>query len=141
MLDLIRRGKNLKSVTSVTLVNNVTKAIDLTVPSGKKWVVMGFTANNPDNVQRAFSAVVYKEAAKTNLLRYLKSLAGAAFIAGARTQWPTNGVSDTIQRGNQAPFLLLNESNTIQFQWPAGGASAGGTDADGLILEYLEIDE
>jgi len=139
MLDLIRKAKMVQSVTSVTLVNNVTKTIDVVVPDNKKWILLSFKVTNPDDVARTITAVLYKEAAKTNYIKRLMS--EAAVGATAIRQWPKETNSSTVQRVPTLPAEIVTEENTLNVVWATGGASAGGTDADGLVVTYLEIDE
>lgn len=129
-------GKLNQQVTSVTLVNNTAKTIDTTVPAGKRWLLLGIKMNNSDSVARDVSMRIYKQAAKTNLVHELGIFSAVA--AGATRVWP-NVVTGV--HFSQAWFpIILEAGNTIQTQWATGGASAGGTDADGLVVEELEID-
>lgn len=133
-------GKLKQEVTSVVLVNNTLKVIDTTVPAGKQWKLIGVKALNIDDVDRTVTINVYKEAGKTNLLRELnKGALGAN--AGEHLHWPSEGVSTgEADHTSQWADIPLVPGNTINVQWAAGGASTGATDADGLVIEYLEID-
>lgn len=124
-----------QEVTSVPLVNNTELIIDVSVPTGKIWFLLGVKAVNGDDVARDITIVIYKEAAKTNLL---KTLNYANTADGVSLQWPASNNSATLV-GMYSPQILV-AANKISITWAAGGASTGATDADGLIIEYLEID-
>lgn len=130
-------GRLQQGVTEVVLVNNVTKTIDTTVPAGKKWVLLGIKVTNPDDVQRSVNLFKYKEAAKTNLIKYYGS---EAFNAAELVFYPSAVPTATGWITTWIPLEVLVAGNTISIVWSAGGASAGGTDADGLVIEYLELD-
>ena len=138
MTDLIyifQGGRKVDSVTSVTLVNNVTKTIDTTVPTGKRWFLIQVKTSNVDNVARVLTVRVYKEAGKTNILRILGSKSS---LQNERMQYPSSITGDAKVTWFPA-VVILDEGNTITAEYTAGGASAGGTDADGLVIEYLEM--
>jgi len=138
MLDLIRKGKIVQSVTSITLVNNTAKTVNVTVPSGKRWLLLSLKMGQPDNVQRTLTVDKYKEAAKTN---FMGPLVTVGLGVGILQLWPTNDAVHTIRNIACNPAEIMHDGNTLAITWAAGGASAGGTDADGLVYEYLEIDE
>lgn len=131
------RGKKVTSVTSITLANNTAKTVDKAPGIGKKWLLLGFKFTNPDDVARDVNVIKYKEAAKTNQIKVLFSESGIA--ASAYRQWPEAASNNLIQKRPPWPEIL-NEAETLEFAWAAGGASAGGTDADGLVVEYIEVD-
>jgi len=131
-------GKLVQEVTSLTLVNNTAKTVDKTVPSGKRWILLAFRFSNPDDVARTLTCNKYKEAGKTNYIKRLTS--NAAVGAASWIQFPNVTPSVTAQSQPTRPFEVLEAGNTLSFVWATGGASAGGTDADGLVLEYLEMD-
>jgi len=128
-------GRLVQPVTSVTLANNTALVVDKTVPAGKRWILLGAKMTNPDSVQRNCFMIIYKEAAKTNLLRWLTT---ATVAATSWMQYPNSNTGTSYL--NHPTLIVLDAGNTITFDWNAGGASAGGVDADGLILEYLEMD-
>lgn len=131
-------GKPEQSVTSITLVNNTQKIQLVTVPTGKIWILLGIKVRNPDDVDRAVTIRKYKEAAKTNEIAVLFSVSLATGVAG---HWPTEGLSSTASRPSSTkPAEIMIAGNSLEITWAAGGASAGGTDADGLVIEYLELD-
>lgn len=129
-------GELVQDVTSVVLVNNTTKTIDKTVPDNRKWIILSIRAMNPDDVQRNITITKFKEAAKTNTIKRYNV---AATAASSLLQWPSGPFTAAFARKSSAPFEVLVTGNTIEIVWVAGGASAGGTDADGLIVEYLEV--
>lgn len=133
-------GRVRQEATSVVLVNNTLKVIDTAVPDGKRWVVLSIKAMNPDNVDRTVSIRLYKEALKTNEIALLLSQSLSA--AGAeRGMWPNTIATHAARSIAAIPGEVLVAGNTINIQWAAGGASAGATDADGLVIEYLETDQ
>jgi len=131
-------GKLVQAVTSIVLVNATAKTQDTTVGTGKRWLLLGIKAVNGDDVTRNITMSIYKEAAKTNLLRnlYYEAAIGAN---GGVAQWPNCQIQITNYLHNWAP-ILLEAGNTISVVWASGGASTGSTDADGLVVEYLEVD-
>lgn len=129
-------GKLKQEVTQVVLVNNVAKTVDTSVPAGKLWLLLSIKLNNSDDVTRDMHIKVFKEAAKTNLVHPLVS--AAAVAAGADLVWPNN-VSAGGVHNISFPCILV-AGNKIECYWEAGGASAGATDVDGLVMSYSEID-
>lgn len=117
-------------VTSLTLVNNTLKTLNVSVPTDELWALQTITMTNPDNVDRVCYARLFKEVAKTNMITQLMS---GTVAAASRLCYPNNAIAETHnnQTGEQ---LLLGPNMTIGFTWAAGGASAGGTDADGLVV-------
>lgn len=137
IISVFPGGRHLQAVTSVTLVNNTAKTIDTTVPDGKRWLLLNVRMNNPDDVARTERIWIYKEAAKTNFLR---ELLDSSINASAGGSFPSNEMSDVVDmQARGLPPIILSAGNTIQAYWGAGGASSGGTDADGLVVEYLEL--
>lgn len=122
------------SVTSITLANNTAKTQDKSVETDTLWVVENIKITNPDDVQRNVRIEVYKEAAKTNLICYLKGTTTLA--AGATLNIPTKATASTEE--GVLP-MTLGPGNTISVYWAAGGASTGGTDADGLVIHYRKL--
>jgi len=136
-MDSILRtlGRKKSDVTSITLANNTAKTVDSTVPANKRWLLLGVKAMNPDDVGRDLYIDHYKEAAKTNLIR---RLAAETPAAGARTQWPSSVAGD-VTKTPKHDLMVMDAGETISILWAAGGASSGGTDADGLVVDYLEV--
>lgn len=124
-----------QEVVEVVLVNNTAKAIDVEVPDGKIWLLLSIKMVNPDNVTRVIYVSWYKESAKTNLIG---TLCYASTTTGGSLTWP-NTQEDALHIQCWFPCILKN-GNVLSFNWAAGGVSAGGTDADGLVYTYLEID-
>ena len=131
-------GKHKQEVTSLTLANNTAKTNDIVVPTGKIWILLGIKITNPDDVGRNIVIRLYKEAAKTNLLRTFQT--ATAMSASGEYQWPSGTISVISHCRPNIPCELLSAGNTLSIIWDTGGASAGGTDADGQVLDYLEID-
>ena len=128
-----------QEVTSVTLVNNTQKTVDVTVPQGERWLLLWWNVTNPDDVVRNMTVSLYKELAKTNVLAKLLYKANVAAASVERFGMPH--YKPTVAAENLTDYpILLAAGNTISFVWSAGGASAGGTDADGLIYCYLKVE-
>jgi len=130
-------GRLKQVVTSITLVNNVAKTQDTTVPTGERWILLSIKVTNIDDVIRSTEIDKWKEAAKTSRIKkYCKS----NIAASGTMQWPKDSpISGDEQHWPSAPAEILDPGNTISVVWSAGGASAGGTDADGLVIEYLRF--
>jgi len=131
-------GRKVADVTSVTLANNTALTVNKTVGTGKRWLLLSIRLTNPDNVARNCSIIHYKEAALTNVLDYLGYIAGLAAATAYQVPNTTTGTS-TRSDGRTLP-KVLDAGETVSVNWAAGGVSAGGTDADGLVVEYLELD-
>ncbi|MFH1327294.1 MAG: hypothetical protein ABIH76_00340 [Candidatus Bathyarchaeota archaeon] len=127
-----------QEVTSVTLVNNTAKTEDVTVPQGERWLLLGAKLANPDDVARVVGIDIYKEAAKTNLLRQLFQFSANASTSRQWPSWPSGSTSGSCTF--QFALVILDAGNTLKCFWEAGGASAGGVDADGLVIEYLKVE-
>lgn len=129
-------GEIVQDVTEVVLVNNTAKIVDYTVPVGSKMLLISVKAVNMDNVTRNILVDVYKEVAKTNLMLRLAvgDIATTKFI-----QYPNTYRPSEVDRVHAPMVLVLTEGNTISVTWAAGGASAGATDADGLVITGLEV--
>lgn len=128
-------GEHKQEVTSITLVNNTAKTELVTVPAGKQWILLAVKMSNIDDVNRVLSLNVWKESAKTNFLRTLQK---ASVAQNASMLWPTG--ESTTDETNIFCLVLLAAGNTLECVYAAGGASAGGVDADGLVVEYLELE-
>lgn len=133
---MIPKGYRKKTdVTSITLVNNTAKEELVTVGAGLIWILLGIKAHNIDDVNRVVSIEIYNEAAKTSLLEVLDSETVTATTG--RLQWPNSTINVTIESNLFHP-VILTAGQTIRVNWATGGASAGGVDADGLVVQYLE---
>jgi hypothetical protein len=130
-------GNFQQAVTSITLVNNTAKTEDVTVPAGKRWVLQSIKVTNPDNVTRTIQGVLYKEAGKTNHIAQILKVTNLA--ASGRHQAPHDSPAQALDTFHDVRGRILAAGNTISIIWATGGASAGGTDADGLVIEYLEL--
>ena len=129
-------GRFVQEVTSVTLVNATTKTIDTTVPANKRWLLLSVKATNGDNVARVVGLYLFKEAAKTNLISVYDS---ASVNTAEHINFPNTIASRGVRSRAISPGEVLEAGNTISVIWTSGGASAGATDADGLVICYLEI--
>lgn len=129
-------GEPVDNLTSVVLLNNTAKTIDITVPAGKKWMFDFITLGNPDDVLRNVNVLLFKEAAKTNTYGFMRSgniAAGVNVNIGIFI--PSTG--ETRLTLHSSMRVVYPAGVTWNFIWSAGGASAGGTQADGLIV-YVE---
>lgn len=131
-------GKIESNITSIVLANNTSKTTKLTVPTGKIWLLYWISLTNPDDVVRDVIIMLYEETALTNVLTPLFAKAAMDASAAVRYVWPNAHVSGYLS--NPGYPLILKADQTIAVTWAAGGASAGGTDADGLIAQIREID-
>lgn len=134
--ETFKGGVATASVESITLVNNTAKTDDSTVPDGYYWILQSITAKNPDSVQRTITIKIYTTAAKTQMVAML---CAAATPAGSWVTVP-NQVTAVATLLNFHD-LVLPPGYTIETVWATGGASAGGTAADGLVtfVRALEI--
>lgn len=128
-------GEVRADVTSVTLVNNTAKTNNVTVPDDTIWKLQSIRVMNPDDVARAISLTIYKEAAKTSRVLHLDT---RNIAASAVFQWPNNGTGGE-DRSNIPFDLVLFAGNTIEITWAAGGASSGGTIADAQVVFYRRL--
>ena len=128
-------GRLKREIQSVTVADNTTKTITVTVPAGKLWRLLGVRMINPDNVSRTLKIYVYDE--NDNLLCILLERSGIG--ANSYIQWPCTLESSSI-KANPA-IQLLKGGDYLKCIWAAGGASSGGTASAGLIIEYLELEQ
>jgi len=135
-----REGRIVDNLTSVVLVNNTAKTIDITVPANRRWVLYFIKAVNNDDVNRNITVSLYKEAAKTNLLANLGYKA-AVLANGGSITIPSHVPAAIESLNINAAFPLpLDHGHTISVTWATGGASTGSTDADGLAVYVKEYD-
>lgn len=130
-------GRLVQKVVSITLANNTGLLEHTNVPANKRWLLLGIKVNNPDDVARYVVIFKYKEAARTNLIRMLAI--NTALGANAELCWPNTDADITIGSPANHTEIFVG-GNVLTVNWVAGGASAGGTDADGLVIEYIEYD-
>lgn len=138
-LEYIYPGGILKTIiTSVTLVNNVAFQILQTVPAGRRRILLGVRMVNCDSVARVLRMDLYNEAALTNLI---KALEYVSIATTAALQWPDFRSNNTAPDMSPMDHLvILDPGHTLALTWAAGGASAGGgPDADGCVVQYLEV--
>lgn len=129
-------GRLQQKVISVTLVNNTLKTVDTVVDQNQRWILLNVKVVNCDDVQRTVTVRKFKEVAKTNLIAVL---ATGAIPTVTMLNWP-NTITGSLYTNSHPQLVILETANVISVEWAAGGASGGGTDADGLVIEYLEID-
>jgi len=132
-------GRKVNNITSLTVLNNTTLTIDVSPPAGRRWMVLSMKVVNPDNVARNVSVVHYAEAAKTNVIKYLSNTATAA--GNPFQVWPSawNLAACPAFLSGFGPMLIVENPEVLEVSLVAGGASAGGVDADGLVIEVLEL--
>lgn len=130
-------GTLVQSVTSVVVVNNTAKTLDTVVPAGERWILLSVKLTNPDDVNRPVWLHKFKEAGKTNMLAKLAIVTSVGALAD--NNWPTAPTISTSRMIAANPSEILEAGNTLESYWGAGGASTGGTSADGLVIEYLKV--
>ena len=131
------QGLKLNNITSVVLVNATTKTIDLTPAAGKRWWLIASRMVNADDVQRSCHVIAYQEAAATNRLYTI--IGANALAAAAQQVFPSPAHSASDEVGALAiPNHCIEGAEMLRYTWTTGGASTGGTDADGLSLVVLE---
>jgi hypothetical protein len=122
--------------TSVTLVNNTAKTVLITVPSDTVWVIQSIRVTNPDNVTRDTYLRLWKEVGMTTKIA---NLYYAALNTVTDFMYPNpNAVGNTYME-QPAENLVLGPGMTLEIYYAAGGASAGGTDAYGIVVFYREL--
>ena len=131
--ETFKGGYIYTSVNSLTLVNNTAKANDFTVPDDTVWILQNIRGTNPDDVQRTVSIIIYRTNAVTNRIR---DVFNAAVGAGAVFNVPNDNPLANSTKCADIKDFVLGAGNTIRIYYDAGGASSGGTDADGIILNY-----
>lgn len=134
MSNTFPAGEVKVSTTSITVTNNTAKTQDITVPADEKWVIETIKTVNPDDVARVIGGNLYLTSSKSILITALFSQSANANV---RVQYPSLTVS-TIYNW-MIPELVLGPGMTLSFTWAAGGASSGGTDADGLVIMYRKL--
>lgn len=129
-------GKLYQERASVTLVNNTTKTLDLTVPAGKRWLVYMVSMTNGDDVDRTANVFVVDGSGNTlHVLGYATISAGGGsmkeLLGGIET-----GTNTTYFR--KIP-ILIKAGNKLRLKWNAGGTSSGGTSY--YCVTYEEVVE
>jgi len=132
--ETFKSGTFKAQVTSVVLVNNTQKTINESVPTDTKWLLESIKAVNADNVDRTVTVTLFKEAAKTNRIGILYS---TTVTPSGHLVVPNNVASSAyLNLFNGYP---MGAGYTLEIVWAAGGASAGSTDADGLVIAFREL--
>ena len=125
-------GKFKKNKTSVVLANNTAKSQDFTVPTGKRWYVLGGRIHNADDVARNAEILVYDSA--NDVMAYFMALASVG--AGGVKMFPDQVATANVF-GFKQPYIM-EAGDYVRMNWAAGGASAGGTSK--VFLHVLEVD-
>jgi len=119
--------------TSVTLENNTSKTIDLTVPEGKIWKLWAINVFNGDDVTRNITAYIFDSAGNR-----LHAIGGANVSASNYVEIlsyaPTSPAKNMI-----AYPILIKGGNKLRIVFYAGGTSSGGTGY--YSLSYEEVPE
>lgn len=115
--------------TSVTLVNNTAKTVDLTVPSNERWIPRHGYIKNFDDVTRTCRVQIYND----DDVRIGFLLYDTAIVAAGYQIFPNKAQSSSRELDDQLELIML-PGWYIRFQWDAGGASTGGT---GNIYMYV----
>lgn len=129
-----RGGQLTVEQQSLTLVNNTAKDLTFTCPDDTNIEVHLIKATNPDDVARVVTITLWSESAKTNKI--------AAIIAASLNAGQEIYAPNTTNASTQCPCcfpLPMKAGHTININWAAGGASTGGTDADGFIILYRKL--
>jgi hypothetical protein len=127
-------GKLVTDIDSITLVNNTLLNHDIVVPAGERWWLLNAKIVNPDDVVRAVYLRTYLEAARTNRIQELVT---GNVTAGTHIMWPNNVAGAT--QNNNPTLVLLEGGHVLNVYYAAGGASTGGTDGAGVIIQYLKL--
>jgi len=127
-------GKLYQERTSVTLVNDTTKTVDLTVPSGKRWVIHALRMENGDDVTRVLDVHIIDGSGNV-LHKMANESVGAGIGREMINHHPTAVAGASPWRGD----ILVKAGNKLRLVWNAGGASSGGTGY--YMLTYEEMVE
>jgi len=121
--------------SSVTLQNDTTKTLYVTVPQGKKWFVYGVMMYNGDNIARDMK--VWIADGSNNILHRLGN-ASSVDAGGSREMlgYVSTGVS---WYGINVTPIPIKGGNKLVLIWSAGGASSGGTAY--YCITYEEVPE
>jgi len=129
-------GRKVIDITSLTLVNNTAKTIDITCGANNRWILKSILQKNCDDIQRN-CYVTHKTAAGITIVFLIQ---GNALVALAEQNWPSLALVDLTEVGNPGFDYILEATEFIRLAWDAGGASTGATDADGVIVQVMEMD-
>ena len=130
-------GSYVADVRDITLVNNTVLSVTLSVTDAlTQYRILNVKAVNCDDVARNIAIVKYSEAAKINVVKNLDSIARNA---GSVLNWPnTNTGAVATTPSGIKPELLVSPAVLVVI-FSAGGVSAGGSDDDGVVFEYLRM--
>lgn len=122
-------------VESVALVNNTEKTIEYTCPDDTVIEIISIYATNPDDVARDVGMTLFTDSGLGTVAAQLMYASGVP--ASSWVTFPNNDDQSFTYRNHKV--LLIRSGETIQIRWKAGGASSGGTDADGLVIRYRKL--
>jgi hypothetical protein len=131
-------GKFKRNRTAFTLTNNTALDVDIAVPSGKIWKILGGYTRNPDNVTRVATVRLFDSYGTD-----LGNLLYVSLPAGQKAIFPMDGYStttdkDTFPKEVFIEGLIAVYGDYIRFHWDAGGVSTGGSGY--VYLNVLEFD-
>jgi len=116
---------------SVTLSNNTTKDVYLSVPLGKKWIIHAIMMRNGDDVNRDLSVKITDG---SNNVIHVVSIKSSASPNVEYTMCPFQ--ADAVQIGTGFKPIIKG-GNKLLLRWAAGGTSSGGTGYYGLTYEEV----
>jgi len=126
-------AKFYQEIDSVTLANNTSKVLNLTVPSGKIWIIHQIMMHNGDDVQRN-CRVRITDSSGNNLAEL-----GAQSLGAGVVQYNMVGTPRNVADNYPGCVRKVKGGNKISLQWDAGGASSGGT--ANYCISYEEVVE
>ncbi len=134
-MSLVGLGaKKQNNVTNVVLVNNTAKTIDLSPGAGIRWLVLNARQVNGDNVNRNVNMTHIIGSFTLKQMIQNNSLA-----TGEPQHYPSLAHASGQETAGVWNPIIVEGAEFIRSVWAAGGASAGFDDADGLVLEVLEM--
>lgn len=122
-----------QSRETVTLSDNTTKIVDLTVPLGKIWKVHAIMMHNGDDVSRNLEVQIINSS--SFLLHYVSY---ASSVSSGDYREMISYESSTVGKHPFKP-LIIKGGNKLRLKWNAGGTSSGGTAY--YCVTYEEIPE
>lgn len=133
MFSFIGFGGVLKENYAENVVGDnsaVTRTI--TVPTGKRWMILAGHIKNGDTDSRNLSVYVLNAADKVLFDIYSE----ASVPAGTRKTFPKN----TTGNGDLNPsVIIVKEGQKVVFYWAASAGGTGGTNTSALVV--LEVPE
>lgn len=123
-----------QSRDSVSLSNNTTKSLILTVPKGKIWRVYAIYMHNGDDVSRNLSVFILN--GNNNIVH---KLAYASGVGAGVTREMLGYIPSSVSEYGCVPPVIIKGGNKLKLNWAAGGTSSGGTAY--YCVTYEEIPE